>query len=312
MEPSTSAPRGSAGLGTLTGSGRDARGLWFQALLLAALLTSLLVLVVLLVTVVTKGWPVISERPLEFLTSGTSRKAAEAGVWQGIKGSFLIALFVMLFAVPVGVGAAIYLEEYAADTRLTRLITVNIRNLAGVPSIVYGLLGLTVFVEMFEGLTGGRSVISGGLILAVLVLPIVIITSSEALRAVPTALREAGFGVGASRWEVIRHHVLPYAMPGILTGTVLSVARALGEAAPLILVGAKTGFFATANDAGIVEQVQGPFTALPNVTYAWARLPGDDAAQVAGATIVVMLLVVLTANAGAILLRNKFDKARHG
>ncbi len=203
-----------------------------------------------------------------------------------------------------------YIEEYASDTWLTSLISVNIRNLAGVPSIVYGLLGLSVFVKTLEGFTGGRSIIAGGLTLAVLVLPIVIITAAEALRAVPDSIREAGFGVGAARWEVTRGHVLPYAAPGILTGTVLALARALGEAAPLILVGAAVGFFDTADGTGTIDRLHGTFTALPNLTYGWARQPGADWQANTSAAILVMLVIIFAFNAVAILLRNHYDRKR--
>lgn len=231
------------------------------------------------------------------------------GISQGIFGSLGIAVMVLLFAIPLGVGAAVYLEEYSKGTRLTRMIDVNIRNLAGVPSIVYGILGFTVLVTALDGITGGRSLLSGGLTLAILVLPIVIITSAEAVRAVPKEIREAGYGVGATRWEVTRHHVLPYALPGILTGTMLSLARALGEAAPLILVGAQTGFFTDPD--GLWDKLTGNFTALPMLVFNFTRQPGDAIRiQGAAATIVILLLVVLAVNATGILLRNSFEKKR--
>ena len=247
---------------------------------------------------------------LGFLTSGNSGDSTTAGMWQAIYGSFFIALFVALVAFPLGIAAAVYIEEYAVDSWFTSLISVNIRNLAGVPSIVYGLLGLSVFVKTLEGFTGGRSIIAGGLTLAILVLPIVIITAAEALRAVPASIREAGFGVGAARWEVVRGHVLPYAAPGILTGTVLALARALGEAAPLILVGASVGFFDTAEGTGTLDRLQGTFTALPNLTYGWARQPGSDWQGNTAAAILVMLVVIFAFNAVAILLRNHYDRKR--
>jgi phosphate transport system permease protein len=294
----------------LLGRRGDAGGTVFRYALLGCLLVSLSFLAVLLATVVSDGLSVLLDHPGRFLTSGTSGDPAEAGVWQAIKGSFMIALFVAVLAFPMGIAAAVYMEEYAPDNRMTRFINVNIRNLAGVPSIVFGILGLTIFVQSMRGVTGGRSVIAGGLTLSVLVLPIVIITSAEALRAVPNAIREAGYGVGASQWEVIRSHVLPYAAPGILTGTVLALARALGEAAPLVLVGAQTGFFASSDNATVFENLQGPFTALPNLAFSWAKLPGDEWKANTSAAILVMLVVVLAANAVAILLRNRYDKKR--
>jgi phosphate transport system permease protein len=296
---------------SLEGSRRShITGALFQASLVACLLVSVIFLVVLLSTVLSAGLGVFADRGLDFLTSGTSGSSETAGVWQAIKGSAFIAAFVVGLAFPIGIAAAVYLEEYAHQTRLTRFINVNIRNLAGVPSIVYGILGLAIFVKALGGVTGGRSVISGGVTLAVLVLPIVIITSSEALRAVPQSIREAGYGVGASQWEVTRSHVLPYAAPGILTGTVLSLARALGEAAPLILVGAVTGFFATAADSTVADELQGPFTALPNIAFNWARQPGSGWPENTAAAILVMLVIILGFNAFAIILRNHYDKKR--
>ncbi|MCU0267354.1 MAG: phosphate ABC transporter permease PstA [Acidimicrobiales bacterium] len=291
--------------------GTDWKGLLFQLSVLASLVVALVLLLVLLWTVFWDGIGTLTERGLDFLTSGTSGNPDTAGVWQALYGSFWIAVFVVVFAIPTGIAAAIHLEEYARDNWLNRLINTTIRNLAGVPSIVYGILGFTVFVEILDGITGGRSVIAGGFTMAVLVLPIVIITSAEALRAVPYAIREAGYGVGASQWEVIRHHVLPYALPGILTGTVLSIARALGEAAPLILVGAVTGFFASSKDASFTDELQGPFTTLPNIIYDWARQPQAGWPENTAAAIIVLLVVVLTANATAIVFRNRYDKKRH-
>lgn len=245
-----------------------------------------------------------------FLTGNVNfTEPAKNGIRQGIFGSFGIAIMVLLFSIPIGVGAAVYLEEYSTPSRFTRLIDVNIRNLAGVPSIVYGILGFTVLVTALNGITGGRSLISGGITLAILVLPVVIITSAEAVRAVPQPIREAGYGVGATRWEVTRHHVLPYAMPGILTGTMLSLARALGEAAPLILVGAQTGFFTDPD--GVLDRLTGNFTALPMLVFNFTRQPGEALkTEGAAAAIVVLLLVVLFVNAAGIFLRNSFEKKR--
>jgi phosphate transport system permease protein len=294
----------------LKGTKVDVADVAYKWALLGALLVTLGILAVLIWSIVGDGSEVLVDRGLDFLTSGNSSTAETAGMWQAIYGSAWIAVFVVGLAFPLGIAAAVYLEEYAHDGWFTRLVTVNIRNLAGVPSVVYGILGLSVFVKTLDGLTGGRSVIAGGLTLSVLVLPIVIITASEALRAVPDSIREAGFGVGAARWEVTRGHVLPYAAPGIITGTILALARALGEAAPLILVGAATGFFDTAEGTGVVERLQGAFTALPNLTFAWARLPGDDWKANTSAAIVVMLVVIFAFNAVAILLRNRYDRAR--
>ena len=294
----------------LKGAKTDVPNAVYKYAMLTALLISLAIIVVLVVSVVGDGLSVLTDRGLDFLTVGNSSESADAGMWQAIYGSAVIAAFVALVAFPLGIAAAVYLEEYARDSWLTRLISVNIRNLAGVPSIVYGLLGLTVFVKTLDGFTGGRSIIAGGLTLAILVLPIVIITAAEALRAVPESIREAGFGVGAARWEVTRAHVLPYAAPGILTGTVLALARALGEAAPLILVGASVGFFNVAEGTSFLDRIQGTFTAMPNLTYGWARQPGDDWQANTAAAILVMLVVIFTFNAVAILARNRFDRKR--
>lgn len=289
----------------LTGRKFDPKSVLFETLLLLMLLLSLAILITLLVDLVGGGVSVLTERAGDFLGSGLSSLPERAGVSQGIIGSFLMMAFVVLIAFPLGIGAAIYLEEYAPNTRLTRFITVNIRNLAGVPSVVYGLLGLAIFVELLAGFSGGRSIISGGLTLAILVLPIVIITASEALRAVPTSIREAGFGVGATRWEVVRSHVLPSAAPGILTGCVLSISRALGETAPLLLVGATTGFLAS---GGLYEQLYSPFTSLPTVIFAWAKEPDPGFRELMSAAIIVLLVLILIANSAAIFLRNRYER----
>jgi phosphate transport system permease protein len=290
------------------GTGRDWRGLAFHGLLLLSLLFSLLVLFTLIADVLARGLPVFADRGLDVLTSNTSRSPARAGVAQGIFGTLMMAVFVSLFAFPVGVMTAIYLEEYAPDNRLTRFINVNIRNLAGVPSVVYGLLGLAIFVLVLRPFTGGRSMIAGGLTLAVLVLPIVIITSAEAIRAVPRALREAGYGVGASRWEVTRLLVLPSAAPGILTGTVLALSRALGETAPLLLAGAVLGGFSTGGRS-LFEQIFSDYTVLPVTIFDFARRPQEEFRALTAAAIIVLLVVTLLANAIAILLRNRYERS---
>jgi phosphate transport system permease protein len=290
---------------------RDARGLAFQVLLLLCLLLPLLVLVVLLTRVISQAWGVFQDRGSDFLTTGLASDPAQAGVWQGLIGSFGIAVACILLTFPVGIGAAIYLEEYARPNRLTKFIQLNIRNLAGVPSVVFGILGLIIFVQALDPVTGGRSVIAAGLTMAVLVLPIVIITTVEALSAVPNGLREAGYGVGATRWEVVKDHVLPYAAPGILTGTILALARALGEAAPLILIGAVSGLFSVPGDASFLDRIQGPFTAMPYIIYNWAQLPQKEFKdELASAAILVLLFVVLLANSAAVLLRNHYEKKR--
>ena len=307
-----STPRAQALSGTdavrraIEGGSADWRTIAFTGLLVALLVLTLGVLAWLLAVVFVNGIPVLAERGIGFLSSPLSSQADEAGVSQAIAGSLYLMLFVALISFPLGIGAAVYLEEYARDTWFTRLVNTVVRNLAGVPSIVYGLLGLAVFVVALSDFTGGRSLLSGGLTMAILVLPIVIITSAEALRAVPAAIREAAFGVGATRWEVVRSHVLPYAAPGIFTGTILSMARAFGETAPLILVGAVVGGFNVQYDT-LPETLQGRYTALPTVVYDWARKPASFSDNVYAA-IVVLIVVLLLVNALAIYLRNRFER----
>ena len=291
----------------LTGK-TDWRGLIFQGVLLLSLLFSLVVLFVLLADLLNRGLPTLIDRGLGFITSPTSANPERAGIIQAIFGTLMMAAIVALVAFPIGIMTSIYLEEYAPDNRVTRFINVNIRNLAGVPSVVYGLLGLAIFVIALEPLTQGRTMIAGGITLAILVLPIVIITSAEAIRAVPRALREAGYGVGASRWEVTRMLVLPAAASGILTGTVLSLARALGETAPLILVGAVLGGFSTGNK-GVIDQVFGRYTALPVTVYDWARKPQAEFRELTAAAILVLLAITILANAIAIYMRNRTERS---
>jgi phosphate transport system permease protein len=296
----------------LQGSRRDVAGRVFQAALLLSLLVSLLILIVLLATTLVDAWPVLSTRLWDFVTSNGSQLDSRAGVRQGIVGSLVLIGFVAVVALPLGIAAAIYLQEYARDTRLNRLLTTNIRNLAGVPSIVYGILGLVVFVQALRSITGpgtfGRSYVSGGMTLAVLVLPIIILITMEALRSVPRSIREAAYGVGATRWEVVRSHVLPYAAPGIFTGTILSLARAFGETAPLLLVGAVTGYLSTPTGLSPLEILQGKYTALPTQIFSWSRLAGDGWKANTAAAIIVLLAIILVVNLFAILLRNRYDR----
>jgi phosphate transport system permease protein len=295
----------------LTGQTRPVGEYAFQGLLVTALLISLAVLLWLLSDVVLRSLPVWSERGLaSFATSNLSSDPAKAGVAQGLFGSLLLMVIVVVTAIPVGVAAAIYLEEYAVDNRATRLLNTTVRNLAGVPAVVYGLLGLSVFVALLDRpeMNNGRNLIAGGLTLAIVVLPIVIITAAEALRSVPRSIREAGFGVGATKWEVVRSHVLPYAAPGIFTGIILTVARAFGETAPLLLVGAAAAGFGQAASATIAQKVVGPYTSLPTTIFSWARLPQDEFKALTAAAIVVLLAVVLIINGVAILLRNRYER----
>ncbi len=292
-------------------------GVVFEGFLLLMLLLSLGVLVTLIADIVAGALPVFRDRGVvDFVTSPLSLNGSTAGVSTAILGSVALTAVVALVSFPVGIGAAVYLEEYAPDNRITRFIGTNIRNLAGVPSIVYGLLGLAIIVGLVDaiglggpGTTNGRNVVAAGLTMSILVLPIVIITASEALRAVPASIREAGFGVGATRWEVIRHHVLPSAAPGILTGTILTLARAFGETAPLLLIGVATGFFSAGSGASMFDQLTGKYTALPVVVFSWSRQPTEGFQDnLAPAAIIVLLAVLFTANAAAILLRNRYER----
>jgi len=287
---------------------RDVAGTVFAILMLLALLFSLAILGILVGSQLAKGLPVFAERGTEFLTSPLSSNPDKAGVAQGLIGTALLASIVALVAFPIGILTAVYLEEYAPTNVISRFIDINIRNLAGVPSVVYGLLGLAVFVTFFAavGAGDGKNVLSGGLTLAVLILPLVIITAAEAIRAVPRGLRDSGYGLGASRWQVVRQLVLPAASPGILTGTVLALSRALGETAPLILAGAILGSYSSGGS--IADLFTGPYAALPTIVFDWARKPQEAFRANTSAAILVLLAVTIMANTFAIILRNRYDR----
>jgi phosphate transport system permease protein len=251
----------------------------------------------------------------DFVTRPQTSEAFTAGVRTAILGSLWTILFTILLAFPIGVGAAIYLEEYASDNWLNRIIQTNINNLAGVPSIIYGILGLAIFVRTLEPLTSGevfgmvdpttangRTVLSAGLTLGLLVLPLIIINAQEAIRAVPRSLRNASYGVGATKWQTVWSHVLPSAIPGILTGTILAISRAIGETAPLVVVGAST---AISFDP---ESPFAKFTTLPIQIYQWTSRPQDEFRSLAAASILVLLILLLSLNASAVLLRNRFSR----
>ena len=286
----------------------DIKSKLVELLLLGSLAITLLVLLVLIVDLIQRSWPVWTDRPWDFLSGNLNSQRADAGgIGQAIKGTIMLSIIVVLVAFPLGVACATYLEEYAGRSRFAQVTRVNVRNLAGVPSIVYGLLGLAIFVKAMGGVTGGSTVVAGGLALSALVLPIVVITTSEALRAVPQSIREGALGVGATQWETVRHHVLPAAAPGILTGTMLSLARAAGEAAPVLLVGAATGLLRT-GDQNILEQLRGSFTALPVAIFSYARQPAEDFRAVTAAASLVLLVLVLLMNGFAIWLRNRYER----
>jgi phosphate transport system permease protein len=278
---------------------RRRRGKVFQALCLAATLVGVVTLAVLLADVLIDGVTWLSPT---FFTEFPSRLPARAGIKSALYGTLWLMGLVALISFPLGVAAAVWLEEYARKGWFQTAIKTNIANLAGVPSIVYGILGLAIFVRWMFALTGGRSVISGALTISLLVLPILIIAGQEALRAVPNSIREASYGLGATRWQTVRHHVLPNAMPGILTGTILALSRAIGETAPLIMIGALT-FIAFVPD-GPRDQ----FTVLSIQVYNWVSRPQDDFRGLAAAAIIVLLAMLLSMNALAIWLRNKYQK----
>ena len=271
-------------------------GLVFKWLCVSSIAISVITLGVLLYTVAKDGLPWLS---WNFLTHYPSRIPERAGILSAILGTMWMMGLTAVISFPIGVGAAIYLEEYVSDTWLTRVIQTNIANLAGVPSIVYGILGLAIFVRY---LGFGRSVLAGAATLALLILPVIIISAREAIRAVPRSLREASYGIGATRWQTVLHQVLPVAMPGILTGTILSLSRAIGETAPLIMIGALT-FIAFPPTSPM-----DPFTVLPIQIFNWTSKPQPEFHELAAAAIIVLLVALLLMNATAIVLRNRYQK----
>jgi phosphate transport system permease protein len=252
----------------------------------------------------------------EFVVTPQSANPLRAGVRTAILGSLWTILITVLFAFPIGVGAAIYLEEYAVDNWVNRIIRTNINNLAGVPSIIYGILGLAIFVRALQAFTSGtifgvvegpttangRTIVSAGMTLGLLIMPLIIINAQEAIRAVPNSLRQASFGLGGTKWQTVWSHVLPNAIPGILTGTILAISRAIGETAPLVVIGAST--FITKDPDGPFSK----FTTLPIQIYQWTARPQAEFRNIAAAAIVVLLILLLSLNASAVLLRNRYRK----
>ncbi|ARS91319.1 phosphate ABC transporter permease PstA [Natrarchaeobaculum aegyptiacum] len=283
----------------------------FLGLCLAAALVGIVALLALLYDVVSEAWGWLT---WEFLTHPPSMlvehynpgnygdlPTGPGGIYPALVGSIYLIFLTAIFTLVLGVGAAIYLEEYAADTRLTQLIEANIANLAGVPSIVYGLLGLALFVR---AMGAGSSLIAGALTLTLLILPIVIVQTQEALRAVPDSMRNASYGAGATKWQTIRSVVLPEAIPGIMTGIILSLSRAIGETAPIIMVGAATSMFGPPT----LTDPTTSFAAMPMQIFEWAKAPEPNFQHVAAAGIIVLLSVLLLMNATAIYIRNKYDR----
>jgi phosphate transport system permease protein len=272
----------------------------FTVLVAVAALVGIAVLTVLLVDVIRDGSTMLSSG---FLTSFPSQIFPEnGGIYPALVGSVWLLGLTGMISVPLGLGAAVYLEEYAEDTPINRIIEINISNLAGVPSVIYGLLGLGIFVQLLAPVTGGTSVLAGALTLSLLILPVIIVATREALRAIPASIREGGYALGATRWEVIRSHLLPMALPGALTGIILALSRAIGEAAPLLVVG--VSLYQT-------YVTKGPFDgymALPTQIYDWISRPQQVFQDSAAAGIVVVMAVLLVANLVAIVLRNRYQK----
>jgi phosphate transport system permease protein len=271
-------------------------GTVFYGACLAAIGVLLIALLLLLYDVLARGLPWLD---LDFLTGVPSRRPERAGILPALVGSLQIMVLVGVMAFPIGVASAIYLTEYARQSRFTLLLETNISNLAGVPSIIYGILGLALFVRIL-GL--GTTVLAGALTLTLVILPVVIIASMEAIKAVPQAQREGAYALGATRWQMVRGSVLPAAAPGIMTGLILAMARAIGETAPLILIGAFT--FVTF----LPNPFEGGFTVLPIQVFQWATRPQPDFQGIAAATIIVILVLMLILNGLALVVRARLSR----
>jgi len=274
---------------------RKILGAFFYTIFLLSVCVGIIGLAILLFDVLTKGIPWLS---WHFITEYPSRHPEEAGLFSALMGTIWLMVLTAIFTVPVGVGAAIYLEEYAPRNFFTRFIEINVANLAGVPSIVYGLLGLALFVYLMDM---GRSILAGSLTLSLLVLPIVILASRESIRAVPNSYRQAAYAMGADQWQVIKGVVLPSAVPGILTGTILAMSRAIGEAAPVIAISALV--YLTFIPAHPMER----FTVLPIQIFNWVSRPQEEFRGLAAAGIIVLLVILLSMNSIAVFLRNRYQ-----
>jgi phosphate transport system permease protein len=293
---STTTRTGSPPVGGKPSRYRRSRDVLFHVLFFGSVALGVVGLATLLIDILIDGLPWLD---WDFVTNYPSRRAAQSGIKAALMGTVWVVGLTAVFCVPLGIATAIYLEEFARDTLFSRIIQVNIANLAGVPSIIYGLLGLAVFVQ---ALALGRSVLAGALTMALLVLPIVIIASQEAIRAVPSSHRHAAFALGATRWQVVKGVVMPQAIPGIMSGIILGLSRAIGESAPMIAISALV--FLT-----FIPTTPGDrFTVMPIQIYNWISLPQSDFRGLASAGIILLLIVLLTMNAAAIWLRNKFQR----
>lgn len=277
---------------------RRRRARLFRFVCAAMTWSAVVILAVLLVHITRQG---IRWVDWQFLTSFPSRFPDQAGIKSALAGTLWLIGMTALISIPVGVAAAVYLEEYARRGKVSTFIQINIANLAGVPSIVYGMLGLVIFVRF---LALGRSVLAGALTMSMLILPVIIIASREAIRAVPGSIRQAAFALGATRWQTVRHHVLPSALPGILTGVILALSRAIGETAPLVMIGALTYV------AFLPEGPLDAFTALPIQVFNWASRPQEEFHSLAAGGIIVLLVVLLAMNASAILIRQRTQRGK--
>lgn len=277
-------------------TGRLLKNTIFKLFFLASTLFGLVILSILLYRIFTQGLGYLN---LDFFQNFASRKPEEAGIKAAFIGTIWLMMVVAPISITLGVGTAIYLEEYAKKNRFTAFIKINISNLAGVPSIVFGLLGLTIFVR---ALSLDRSVLAAGLTMSLLVLPVIIVAAQEAIRAVPKELREASFGMGATKWQTVVRVVLPAALPGIATGAILALSRAIGETAPLVVLGIPMFI------AFLPKTVFDTFTVLPMQIYNWTSRPQEEFQFVAAAGIIVLLVLLIGMNSIAVLIRNKFEK----
>ena len=269
----------------------------FSALLFVGTIVGVIALATLIWTIIDDGWARLAADPVAFLSNYVSRLPARAGIRAALVGSAYLMILTALFCFPVGVGAAVYLEEFAPRNRVTNFVEANIANLAGVPSVVYGLLGLGIFARF---LRMGPSLLAGALTLAVMSLPVIIVAARESIRAVPVGIRLGAYALGATRWQTVRRQVLPAALPGTLTGTILALSRAIGETAPLLVIGLPIVIFTLPND------VRDPVSALPLLIFDWTSRPQPAFAEAAAAASIVLLALLLAMNAVAIFLRNRY------
>ncbi|HIW37396.1 MAG TPA: phosphate ABC transporter permease PstA [Candidatus Jeotgalicoccus stercoravium] len=277
-------------------NGRQSKNTILKWLFFLCTMFGLMVLIMLIVDTLMDGW---SRLNLDFLTSFNSSRAEQAGFFGAIIGSLWLMLVTAPVAIILSIGTALYLEEYAPKNKFTEFIKINISNLAGVPSVVFGLLGLAMFARALQL---GNSVLAAGLTLALMILPVIVVASQEAIRTVPASVREASIGMGATKWQTVSRIILPAAIPGIVTGVILALSRALGETAPLVVIGVPTTLLVTPSS------VLDSFQAMPMQIYSWVKMPNEEFQYVAAAGIIVMLVVLLLMNSAAIFIRNKFSK----